>query len=109
MLDYKAAKFGRCFHRIGRLEPTSQVCSVCGVKDGHKPLGIRVRECGACGAYLDRDINTAANVAQAAGPVVSACGARVRPGPVPAQREETGTHPKPQPVTTGRQAGDSAP
>lgn len=27
---------------------------------------------------------------------------------VPAQREETETHPKPQPVTTGRQAGISA-
>ncbi|WP_439794790.1 RNA-guided endonuclease InsQ/TnpB family protein [Streptomyces agglomeratus] len=36
-------------------------------------------------------------------------GARVRPGPVTAQREETGTHPKPQPVTTGRQTGNSAP
>ncbi|WP_256096994.1 hypothetical protein [Streptomyces agglomeratus] len=48
------------------------------------------------------------NVAKAAGLAVSACGARVRPGPVPAQREETGTHPKPKPVTTGRQAGISA-
>ncbi|WP_439794524.1 zinc ribbon domain-containing protein [Streptomyces agglomeratus] len=81
MLEYKAAKFGRCFHRIRRLEPTSQVCSICGVKDGPKPLGIRVWECGACGAVLDRDINAAVNVAQAAGLAVSACGARVRPGP----------------------------
>ncbi len=108
MLEYKAAKFGRCFHRVGRFEPTSQVCSVCGVKDGPKPLGIRVWESGACGAVLDRDINAAVNVAKAAGLAVSACGARVRPGPVPAQREETGTHPKPQPVTTDRQAGISA-
>ncbi|GAA4890659.1 RNA-guided endonuclease InsQ/TnpB family protein [Streptomonospora salina] len=28
MLEYKAAKFGRTFLRIGRFEPTSQVCSV---------------------------------------------------------------------------------
>ncbi|MFF9485178.1 zinc ribbon domain-containing protein [Streptomyces sp. NPDC014676] len=66
---------------------------------------VRVRTCGACGAVLDRDINAAVNVAKAAGLAVSACGARVRPGLVPAQRSETGTHPKPQPVTTGGQAG----
>ncbi|MEU6988699.1 RNA-guided endonuclease TnpB family protein, partial [Streptomyces sp. NPDC046324] len=46
----------------------------------------------ACGAVLDRDINAAVNVAKAAGLAVSACGAQVRPGRVPAQRSETGTH-----------------
>jgi putative transposase len=107
MLEYKAAKYGRTLIRIGRFEPTSQVCSQCGVQDGPKPLHIREWTCGACGTVLDRDINAAVNVAKAAGLAVSACGARVRPGPVPAQREETGTHPKPQPVTTGRQAGIS--
>jgi putative transposase len=107
MLEYKAAKYGRTLIRIGRFEPTSQVCSQCGVKDGPKPLHVRTWTCRACGAHLDRDINAAVNVAKAAGLAVSACGARVRPGLVPAQREETGTHPKPQPVTTGRQAGIS--
>jgi putative transposase len=107
MLEYKAAKYGRTLIRIGRFEPTSQVCSQCGVQDGPKPLHIREWTCGACGTVLDRDINAAVNVAKAAGLAVSACGARVRPGHVPAQREETGTHPKPQPVTTGRQAGIS--
>ncbi|MEU1693547.1 RNA-guided endonuclease InsQ/TnpB family protein [Streptomyces hirsutus] len=92
MLEYKAAKFGRSFHRIGRFEPTSQVCSVCGVKDGPKPLHIRFWECGACGTLLDRDINAAVNVARAAGLAVSACGAQVRPVLVPAQRVEAGTH-----------------
>ncbi|WP_435179260.1 RNA-guided endonuclease InsQ/TnpB family protein, partial [Actinacidiphila sp. bgisy145] len=92
MLEYKAAKFGRSFLRIGRFEPTSQVCSQCGVKDGPKPLHIRVWECGACGAVLDRDINAAVNVAKAAGLAVSACGAQVRPVRVPAQRGEAGTH-----------------
>lgn len=109
MLEYKAALYGRTFHRIGRFEPTSQVCSVCGVKDGPKPLSLRVWTCGACGTVLDRDINAAVNIAKAAGLAVSACGARVRPVLVPAQREETGTPPKPQPVTTGRQAGISVP
>ncbi|MFF9647570.1 RNA-guided endonuclease InsQ/TnpB family protein [Streptomyces sp. NPDC014622] len=92
MLEYKAARYGRTFVRIGRFEPTSQVCSQCGVKGGPKPLHVREWECGACGAVLDRDINAAVNVAKAAGLAVSACGARVRPGLVPAQRGEAGTH-----------------
>ncbi|MBU6536744.1 RNA-guided endonuclease InsQ/TnpB family protein, partial [Streptomyces mayonensis] len=105
MLEYKAARYGRTFVKIGRFEPTSQVCSACGVQDGPRPLNVRVWTCGACGTVLDRDINAAVNVAKAAGLAVTACGARVRPGLVPAPRSETGTHPKPQPVTTGRQAG----
>ncbi|MFD7583979.1 RNA-guided endonuclease InsQ/TnpB family protein [Kitasatospora sp. NPDC059811] len=104
MLEYKAARYGRAFHRIGRFEPTSQVCSNCGVKDGPKPLGVRVWTCGACGTVLDRDINAAVNVARAAGLAVSACGAQVRPERVPAQRGEAGTHPKSR-STTASQTG----
>ncbi|MGP3973178.1 RNA-guided endonuclease InsQ/TnpB family protein [Streptomyces sp. 8N114] len=92
MLEYKAAKHGRTFHRIGRFEPTSQVCSDCGIKDGPKPLHFRVWECGACGTVLDRDINAAVNVAKVAGLAVSACGAQVSRASVPAQRCEAGTH-----------------
>ncbi|MFE3141108.1 RNA-guided endonuclease InsQ/TnpB family protein [Streptomyces scopuliridis] len=101
MLEYKAARFGRSFHRIGRFEPTSQICSACGVKDGPKPLHVRVWECRECGAVLDRDINAAVNIAKAAGLVVSACGAQVRPVPVPAQRVEAGTHRDGQPTVVG--------
>ena len=101
MLVYKAARYGRSFHRIGRFEPTSQVCSQCGVKDGPKPLNIREWECTACGTILDRDINTAVNVAKAAGLAASACRARVRRGPVPAQRCEAGTHRGGQPTMVG--------
>ncbi|MEV7689008.1 RNA-guided endonuclease InsQ/TnpB family protein [Streptomyces bungoensis] len=104
MLEYKAARYGRTFVKIGRFEPTSQVCSVCGVKDGPKPLHVREWTCGACGTILDRDINAAVNVAKAAGLAVSARGAQVRRGPVPAQRGETGTRPDPHP-TTVRQTG----
>ncbi|MFJ1551625.1 RNA-guided endonuclease InsQ/TnpB family protein [Streptomyces sp. NPDC088246] len=94
MLEYKAALYGRQFVRAGRFEPTSRVCSACGVKDGPKPLNVRVWTCGACGTALDRDINAAVNVAKAAGLAVTACGAQVRPERVPAPRGETGTHPK---------------
>ncbi len=39
MLEYKAARYGRTLIRIGRFEPTSRVCSQCGVgvKDGPRP------------------------------------------------------------------------
>jgi IS605 OrfB family transposase len=36
-VEEKAARYGRTFSKIGRFEPTSQVCSACGVKDGPKP------------------------------------------------------------------------
>ncbi|WP_420313602.1 zinc ribbon domain-containing protein [Actinopolymorpha alba] len=94
MLEYKAARYGRTFVRIGRLEPTSQVCTACGVKDGPNHLHVRTWTCEACGAVLDRDVNAAVNIGRAAGLAVSACGAQVRPVPVPAQRSEAGTRPR---------------
>jgi putative transposase len=92
MLEYKAERYGRTLVKIGRFEPTSQTCSTCGVKDGPKPLSVREWTCSACGAVHDRDTNAALNVKTAAGLAVSACGAPVRPGAIPAQREETGSH-----------------
>ena len=96
MLEYKARLYGREFHRIGRFEPTSQVCSACGTKDGPKPLHVRQWASRACGTVHDRDVKAARNIARAAGLAVTACGARVRPGAVPAQRREAGTLPKPR-------------
>jgi putative transposase len=96
MLEYKARLYSREFRRIGRFEPTSQVCSTCGANDGRKPLHVRTWHCQGCGAWLDRDVNAAVNVARAAGLAVTACGARVRPGAIPAQRGEAGTHPMPR-------------
>lgn len=92
MLQYKAQRYGRAFVKIGRFEPTSQVCSTCAHRDGPKPLHVREWTCPACGTLHDRDHNAAINVKQAAGLAASACGAPVRPGLVPAQREEAGSH-----------------
>ncbi|MDX3282772.1 RNA-guided endonuclease InsQ/TnpB family protein, partial [Streptomyces scabiei] len=92
MLAYKAERYGRTLVMIGRFEPTSQTCSACGVKDGPKPLNVREWTCTACGSVHDRDINAARNIKTAAGLAVTACGAPVRPGAIPAQREETGSH-----------------
>ncbi|MER6417980.1 RNA-guided endonuclease TnpB family protein [Streptomyces sp. NPDC001137] len=91
MLDYKAARYGRTFVMIGRFQPTSQVCSACGIKDGPKPLHVREWTCPGCGTVHDRDHNAAKNI-KAAGLAVTACGARVRPEHVPAPRDEAGSH-----------------
>ncbi|WP_181805542.1 RNA-guided endonuclease TnpB family protein [Streptomyces shenzhenensis] len=92
MLAYKAERYGRTLIRIGRFTPTSQTCSACGAVDGPKPLNVREWTCTACGSVHDRDHNAAINVKTAAGLAASACGALVRPGVTPAQREETGSH-----------------
>ncbi|MET7700274.1 RNA-guided endonuclease TnpB family protein [Streptomyces sp. NPDC005485] len=92
MLAYKAERYGRTFVKIGRFEPTSQVCSTCGHQDGPKPLHVREWTCPSCATRHDRDLNAAKNVKQAAGLAVSACGAPVRPEPVLARRKETGSH-----------------
>jgi putative transposase len=91
-MEEKAAQYGRTFARIGRFEPTSQVCSACGVKDGPKPLSIRIWACAACGTVHDRDVNAARNILAAGRADKSnACEAGVRPHHV-AAGAETGTH-----------------
>ncbi|APU40983.1 RNA-guided endonuclease InsQ/TnpB family protein [Streptomyces sp. TN58] len=102
MLEYKAARHGRYFGRIGRFEPTSQVCSACGIKDGPKPLHVRAWTCKECGTVHDRDVNAARNIL-AAGRAdrLNACGAPVRRASVPAQRREAGSHQKGQTAQAG--------
>jgi putative transposase len=92
-VEEKAVQYGRTFARIGRFEPTSQVCSACGVKDGPKPLSVRTWTCAACGTVHDRDVNAARNIL-AAGRAdnPNACRGDVRPGRVLAVAGEAGTH-----------------
>lgn len=92
LIEEKAQFHGRYFGRIGRFEPTSQVCSACGVKDGPKPLAVREWQCRECGTMHDRDVNAAKNVlALGQRESLNACRAQVRPGPGPAPRGEAGT------------------
>jgi putative transposase len=37
MLEYKAARYGRTLVKICRFEPTSQVCSACGIRTAPNP------------------------------------------------------------------------
>ena len=92
MPEYKARRSGRTLGKAGRFEPTSQVCSACGVKDGPKPLSVRTWTCQACGTVHDRDVNAARNIL-AAGRAdrLNACGGDVRPGPALAVAGEAGS------------------
>jgi putative transposase len=88
----KAAQYGRAFARIGRFEPTSRVCSACGVNDGPKPLGVRQWTCAACGTVHDRDVNAARNIlALGRRERLNACGTGVRPPLEVAAGAEAGT------------------
>jgi putative transposase len=92
ILQYKAARYGRTFARTGRFEPTSQVCSACGARDGPKPLGVRTWTCATCRTVHDRDINAARNVlALGRRESLNACGGSVRPEATLAAASETGS------------------
>jgi putative transposase len=92
LIEEKAQFHGRYFARIGRFEPTSQVCSECGARDGPKPLSVRTWTCKECGTVHDRDVNAARNVlALGQRERVNASGGSVRPGHGPAAAVERGT------------------
>jgi putative transposase len=93
LIEEKCGQHGRYFAKIGRFEPTSQVCSACGVKDGPKPLAAREWQCKACGTVHDRDVNAAKNILAAGRADKSnACRGQVRPAVTLAPASEAGTH-----------------
>ena len=92
MLEYKAELHGREFRKTGRFEPTSQVCSACGIKDGPKPLHVRMWTCAVCGTVHDRDVNAAKNIAALGRrEAQNARGSQVRPSLAVAQAGEAGS------------------
>jgi IS605 OrfB family transposase len=92
MLEYTARLYGREFRKIGRFEPTSQVCSACGIKDGPKPLSVREWTCQECGTVHDRDVNAARNIAALGRrEALNARGGQVRPAETLAQAGEAGS------------------
>ena len=62
LVEYKAAEAGRKLIRIPRFEPTSRVCSACGVINQDLTLNDRQWVCKACGVLHDRDFNAAKNI-----------------------------------------------
>lgn len=68
MLEYKCRWADVVFEEVNEAY-TTQTCSCCGSISNNSPkgragLGIRFWNCGVCGADLDRDINSATNIAK---------------------------------------------
>jgi putative transposase len=61
-LEYKAEWLGKTILRIGRFEPSSKLCNVCGYYNSNITLDIREWECPDCKTKHDRDINAAINI-----------------------------------------------
>lgn len=64
MLKYKLADKGKKLIKIGRFEPSTIICSVCGAyhKDIVSSLSVREWTCPDCGTHHDRDTNAAKNI-----------------------------------------------
>ena len=62
MLTYKSQWYGKELSVIDRYYPSSQICHVCGHRDGKKSEDIRTWICPNCNSELDRDINAAINI-----------------------------------------------
>jgi putative transposase len=61
-LQYKTDWKGKQIIKIGRFEPSSKLCSVCGYKNKELKLSDRQWTCPNCGILHDRDINAAINI-----------------------------------------------
>lgn len=62
MIQYKSDWYGKNFLKIGRFEPSSKTCNVCGEVYHELTLGQREWKCKKCGSEHDRDINAAKNI-----------------------------------------------
>lgn len=73
-LEYKTKLYGSKLVVVDRWFPSSKTCSCCGAKKETLSLSERVFNCKHCGLEIDRDLNAAINLRNAASHVVSACG-----------------------------------
>ena len=61
-LEYKAVWLGKTILRIGRFEPSSKICNICGYYNSNLTLKDREWVCPDCKTKHDRDINAAINI-----------------------------------------------
>lgn len=61
-LEYKADWYGKTVLRIGRFEPSTKICNVCGHYKSDMTLAVREWVCPDCNSINDRDINAAINI-----------------------------------------------
>ena len=61
-LTYKSQWYGREMVVIDKYYPSSQICNICGNRDGKKSEDSREWICPHCNSELDRDVNAAINI-----------------------------------------------
>jgi putative transposase len=61
-LEYKAEWYGKNIIKIGRFDPSSKICHVCGYYHQDLELKDREWECPDCKTKHDRDINASVNI-----------------------------------------------
>ena len=62
MLDYKMKERGKCFVKVSRIFPSSQLCHSCGYQKHDLRLEDRDWLCPCCGEHHSRDTNAAKNI-----------------------------------------------
>ena len=62
ILEDKCQKYGKTLLKIGRLEPSSKICTCCGYIKQDLTLNDREWICPDCGTHHDHDINAAINI-----------------------------------------------
>lgn len=62
MLEYKLGRRNADLIEIGRLDPSSRMCSRCGNIKNDLNLSDRTYHCNVCGLSMDRDLNAALNI-----------------------------------------------
>lgn len=62
MLKYKAELYGKNLIYIGRFEPSSKICSNCGIINKDLKLHHREWTCSNCNTTHDRDVNASINI-----------------------------------------------
>lgn len=62
MLLYKSVWQGKNLIKIGRFDPSSQICSRCGYQNHDLKITDRTWKCPKCNSELDRDVNAAINI-----------------------------------------------
>jgi putative transposase len=62
MLLYKSVWNGKNLIKIGRFDPSSQICSNCGYQNHDLKITDRTWKCPNCDSDLNRDINAAINI-----------------------------------------------
>jgi putative transposase len=62
MIEYKCDWYGKNISIIGRFDPSSKTCNVCGTINKDLNLSDREWTCSKCGSIHDRDTNAALNI-----------------------------------------------